>query len=116
MNTYSFRVDSTKMTILSITQSEFIKKYRRMLNPLSRYFQSRQEFADEIVQEYLKNSIIIKDEFYSTIEKGNINIYLMKDLKANLEHANRSMKKKLHKHYLKKDMELNGVIKPFTED
>lgn len=30
-NTYSFRVTSNKMTLLSISKEEFIKKYRRMM-------------------------------------------------------------------------------------
>lgn len=64
----------------------------------------------ELISDFLKNSEIVKEEFFSTIEKGNINIYLMKDMRRKLEHANRSVKKKLHKHYLKKDLETNGVL------
>ena len=39
----------------------------------------------------------------------------MRELKMQLDHANTSMKKKLYRHYLKKDMDLQRQKQPFNE-
>ncbi len=57
----------------------------------------------------------IRDKFYSTVEKGTISVYLMKELKMQLDHANHNMKKKLYRHYLKKELEQQGDKRPFTK-
>jgi hypothetical protein len=50
------------------------------------------------------------------VEKGKISVYLMKELKSQLEHANPIMKKKLHRHYMKKEIERNSRKVELTEN
>ena len=48
------------------------------------------------------------------MEKGAINVYLMRELKLQLDHANTAMKKKLYRHYLKRELAQQGQKKPYT--
>lgn len=50
------------------------------------------------------------------MEKGTISVYLMRELKMQLDHANTNMKKKLYRHYLKRELDNNGVKRPFTSN
>lgn len=58
---------------------------------------------------------MIKKEFYSTVEKGKINPYLIKELRHFSQHANHQMKKKLHTHFMKIQSEKDTQIRPFTK-
>jgi len=48
------------------------------------------------------------------VEKGAINVYLMRELRMHLDHANTTMKKKLYRHYLRREMDQQVRKKPFT--
>ena len=73
---------------------------------MQKYFIKRHRLIAEIIDNGIENEEEIKRNFYSTIEKGQIGVYLMRELKMQLDHANTSMKKKLYRHYLKKDMDI----------
>lgn len=115
-NTYSVKVESPSLNLLSIKQTEFSKKYKRMLIPLQRYFYRRQLLIQEIIDNFQEQLEEIKAQFYSTVEKGTISVYLMRELKMQLDNANTNMKKKLYRHYLKRELDNNGVKRPFTSN
>ncbi len=104
-NSYSVKVESPNVTLLSIKSSEFSKKYKRMLQPLQKYFARRHRLIDQIISDGQFKQEEIKNNFFSSVEKGTIGVYLMRELKMQLDHANLNMKKKLYRHYLKKDLE-----------
>lgn len=101
LNTYSIRIESTSAVLLYIDRSEFIKKYKRIVLPMQKYFTRRKKLIDKIINNLEAQQREIKKQFYSKIERGKLSVYLMKELKMQLQHANPIMKKKLHRHYLK---------------
>jgi hypothetical protein len=113
-NSYSVKVESPVCILRSIKKEEFSKKYKRMLQPLQKYFSKRHRLIAQIVEDGTEQEEEIKKNFYSTIEKGQIGVYLMRELKMQLDHANVSMKKKLYRHYLKRDMDMQSQKANFT--
>lgn len=70
LNSYSVKVESPNCVLLSIKREEFGKKYKRMLQPLQKYFIKRHRLIVEIIENGAEQEEEIKKNFYSTIEKG----------------------------------------------
>jgi hypothetical protein len=75
------KVESPNCVLFSIKREEFSKKYKRMLIPLQKYFIKRHKLIAEIVEDSTEQEEEIKKNFFSTIEKGQIGVYLMRELK-----------------------------------
>ena len=115
-NTYSVKVESIKFSMLSIDKAEFVKKYRKMIKPLQHYFYKRKILIEKIINDRENHNKIIKKKFFSKVEKGKVNVYLMKDMRGHMSHANANMQKKIHTHFLKKTIEIDESKRPFTNN
>lgn len=105
-----------QFSVLCIEKGDFNKKYKKMMQPLQRYFYKRKMLIEKILSDQEDYFKAIKKQFYSTVEKGKISVFLKQEMKMHVNHANPLMKKKLHKHFLMKEIDSLKFKKTHTKD
>ncbi|CDW82196.1 UNKNOWN [Stylonychia lemnae] len=103
-NQYSIRT-ITPATFFTITHVEFKREFKRLQPSLCEFFKQRNEFIQEREQ-YIRNARKHeKKNFNSKIEQGDMNIFLQKDFKTQVNFADNQTKKKLQVFFLRKELQ-----------
>jgi hypothetical protein len=80
------------------------REFKRLLPSLAEFFKKRNDFIQKRYHQIKSARNYERKHFNSKIEKGNMNVFLQKDFKNQVDGADNKTKRKLQIFFLRKEL------------